>query len=188
MDAVTAARTVVLLLLVATVAPTAGCIWPSPEDQQRADLPPDPLGGEDEGSPEHRYGQPCLVCHGDEFVVAGTVYAHRDDPPDVPGVAGAKVHVQDADGRAFQATTNATGNFIVDVDEGLAAPTQFARGWTSVPFRPRFPLDVTVEGTTPTGSYAQTMESRIYREGSCAACHGPDVSATSAGRVYLEDP
>lgn len=168
------------------LACTQGCIWPSPKDKQRSDLGPAAGPGEDEGSPFHRPGQPCLVCHGSQFVVAGTVF-HGSSDPATNGAAGVRVAITDADGRAFTPVlTNLTGNFMVRIEGGLAAPVDEGEGRLAIPFTPRFPLRVTVSDATMT--IVRPMRSLIEREGSCAGCHGPSPGASSAGRVYLEGP
>jgi hypothetical protein len=133
------------------------------------------LGDETPGvpvGPLHRPGQPCLVCHdGGEapvFSLAGTIYARAR--PAVP-VARVEVVLLDSDGRTFRPTTNCAGNFFVRPRE----------------FTPHYPLWVTLA----VGSQKIDMESPVYREGSCAACHTDPVSPSSAGHPYFlldEDP
>ena len=130
------------------------------------------LGPEDRGvspGPLHRPGQPCVLCHGDggtarTFVVAGTIYRDKGRPTVAPG---AKVLFLDADGHGFTAEANCAGNFYVE-------PRQWA---------PRFPLWVTLAA----GNYTIDMESRIFRDGSCASCHFEPAGPASAGAVFLTD-
>lgn len=144
------------------------CIGQSPEERARADQGP----GED-GDEEHRPGQPCLVCHGaayhpgnDVFVLAGTVYPTVDAPDD-RGLEGVEVSFIDDAGHEFFALTNRVGNFMVEVRSGLEAPQQRARGRLRIPWEPVFPVSVAVLYQSEDVS----MESLIWRDGSCAACH-----------------
>jgi hypothetical protein len=150
--------------LLATVLAT-GCEDPV---RQRAI---DELGPESPGvrpGPLHRPGQPCLLCHdsqsGDKlpFVMAGTIYA---DDTNLTPVNDVSVRMTDAMGTVFTASTNCAGNFFVHLSE----------------FAPRFPMWVTVaaEGQTI------DMESPVYREGSCTACHTDPKRQSSAGHVFL---
>ncbi len=126
-----------------------------------------------EESEFHRYGQPCLACHGTyggegpEMSVAGTVFATPND--DIP-VAGAKVVLIDANGARHESITNCAGNFYVE-------PSQF---------EPLYPMHVEVECPLPDGTVRRAvMGTRVNREGACAGCHdkGP-ASPTSPGQVY----
>ena len=145
-----------------------------------ASLPADPvqadavaaLGPEDgvtPPGPNHRSGQPCLVCHSDAggkhvFSVAGTVY-RRQDTMDVFG--GAKVLLLDSAGHTATVTTNCAGNFYLTPDQ----------------FLPTYPLWTTVSF----GMVSIDMESMVHRDGSCAGCHADPASQTSAGHVFLTD-
>jgi len=147
---------------------TSACIGTSPEEQERA-----AQGEAEDGNEEHRPGQPCLVCHGADyhpggavFTLAGTVYRSADDS-DARGLMGAAVDIIDAEGREFTALTNTVGNFMIQVDTGLAEPQQSARGRLRIPWRPTFPLTVAVLY----GGEDKSMESLMWREGSCAGCH-----------------
>ena len=166
-----------------------GCLGVSPEQQARDELGREPfIGGEeedDDGGPEHRPGQPCLVCHGRrgnigdaEFAVAGTVYLRATDPL---GVAGAEVHIVDDAGWAFTATTNRTGNFMVAVSGDVSAAVATGDGRLLVPRPPVFPLTIGVR----LGTEEQTMRSRAHREGSCAACHRAEIGTDTVDRIYL---
>lgn len=173
------------------VALAASCLAESPEEQAADELPPDPTAGgrdddDDDGSPTHRPGQPCLVCHserydeGEElFVLAGTVYRRASD---TLGLGGAEVLVEDAAGHAFTARTNAAGNFMVSVHHGTA-PEQRGEGEFRIPWPLDFPLHVAVRY----GGVEKRMRNVIHREGSCAACHQAEKGAASAGRVFVEE-
>jgi hypothetical protein len=124
----------------------------------------DALGGEAPGvrrGPEHRPGQPCLVCHtgepGDppQFSVAGTVYQ----------TSGAVVKLTDSTGKTATKTTNSAGNFYLLPNE----------------FTPVYPMkaEVTYAGITA------VMSSRIGRDGSCATCHFDPAGPKSAGHIYI---
>ena len=162
-----------------------GCLGTSPEEERR-----EAQGPYEDGNEEHRPGQPCLVCHshdynpgGDVFEVAGTVYLMASDD-DESGIEGASVDFTDATGRTFSALTNRKGNFMVEVDSGLAAPEQRNNGRLGIPFRPEFPLRVAVR-------YADLeaeMETEIRREGSCAGCHrGEAPSRDHVDKVFASE-
>ncbi len=127
------------------------------------------LGDETPGAPQgplHRAGQPCTVCHqagglARAFAVAGTVTKSKDDPSAVEGVT---IEVLDSGGARRNATTNAAGNFFVLADE-----------WT-----PLWPIATRV--VMPDGK-DHRMQTPIFREGSCAKCHGAASGARSAGPV-----
>jgi hypothetical protein len=127
------------------------------------------LGGEAQGvgrGPLHRPGQPCLVCHdsgeASAFSVAGTVYARAESRIPLNEVA---IQLVDSSGRRFNAVTNCAGNFFV-------RPSDLAV---------HYPLWVTMA----VGAQNIDMESPVYRDGSCAACHTDPKGPTSAGHVYL---
>lgn len=132
------------------------------------------LGGEAPGvgpGPEHRPGQPCLLCHdgklGDprEFAVAGTVFRRADDREPASGVV---VHLVGANGSTHDATTNAAGNFYV-------LPAQ----WT-----PAYPMFVSLDSE----GIIVKMKTHIGRDGSCAGCHFDPPGPDSYGHVSLVDP
>jgi hypothetical protein len=131
------------------------------------------LGGEDPNvpsGPDHRPGQPCLVCHGGSgpasavFAVGGTAYVAQTGP-DVP-LSGATVSLLDANGSPAQATTNSVGNFWIP-----------ASAWT-----PTFPVHV--EGVT-FGQYSAQMVSHIGRDGSCASCHYDPAGGSAVGHIFI---
>lgn len=107
------------LLLVAASTTVAAMSCNSPVDSNAIDELGDEVEGVAEG-PLHRYGQPCLRCHGGfgpgepQFAVAGTVFATPDS--DIP-VSGARVKVTDATGKVIQKTTNCAGNFYMTLEE-----------------------------------------------------------------------
>lgn len=156
---------VIMTLTLALCA--SGCIGTTPDDRTREALPPDGF----ENGPLHRAGQPCLLCHsqaggtGPYFSVAGTVYAVDG----VTGLEGVEVTLVDITGDERVVVTNAVGNFMIDV-----------RDWSPV-----FPLTADLTEMTPTGENRIGMRSPISREGSCAYCHGPNLSASSVGPVVV---
>lgn len=172
-------------LAVACLALASACIAASPEDREREDL-----GEARDGDEEHRPGQPCLVCHaadynpGDAvFVLAGTVYRTATTPDD-RGLDGADVVFLDDAGREFSARTNSVGNFMVEVDTGLAAPQQRDRGRLAIPWDPTFPINVAVAY----GDEEKSMETLIWREGSCAGCHLTDQPGTDhVEKVWFQE-
>lgn len=166
---------------------TFGCLSDPP---QLSD--PAVQGIYDDGDPEHRPGQPCLICHGPghfprppgevEFQVGGTVYGGIADLED-EGLSGVEVELTDADGFVVTAVTNRTGNFLVSVDGDVAAGTQLEPGWFAVPSALQFPLRAVIRRDGD----EQEMRTNIWRSGSCAHCHGPGPGVDSVGRVYLYD-
>jgi hypothetical protein len=120
--------------------------------------------------PLHRPGQPCVSCHreGEEaeaYVVAGTVY--RDEATRVP-LPGVRVLITDAQARTFEARSNCAGNFYLKPREAQVT----------------WPIWVTMRH----GAHEIEMESPIYREGSCAACHAEPAGPRSAGPVFMFEP
>jgi hypothetical protein len=127
------------------------------------------LGDEDPAvpvGPDHRAGQPCLLCHspggpasGDPFAVAGTIYA--TNAPGAPGAPGVVVRFVDAANGSPRddAVTTASGNFFVSAGD-----------WDKI----TFPLRVAI---FPPGAPAQPMSTTIDREGSCNFCHRPAPEA-----------
>lgn len=141
----------------------SGCIGTTPDDRTREALGPDMR----HPGPEHRAGQPCLLCHSERggdspyFSVAGTVY----DLDGVTGREGIQVILVDATGNERTEWTNSVGNFMVWADD-----------WS-----PAFPLSADVtDGDNRIG-----MRSPISIDGSCSACHTGALSATSVGRVVV---
>lgn len=152
-------------IIVALLVGAAGCEDPVRQSAIAALGPEDPRV---RPGPLHRPGQPCLLCHDHEntngalFSVAGTVYV---DPRAQVPAADVDVVLVDSDGHAFTAKTNCAGNFFVTERELLV----------------HYPLWVSLSA----GPDSPQMESPIYREGSCAACHTSPAGPTSAGPVYL---
>jgi hypothetical protein len=154
----------------------------------RATEAADALGPEvGDVGPEHRPGQPCLVCHssppGDGrgdlyFALAGTVYRRVDDET---GAFGLFVEVTDADGEQYVVETNLAGNFAFALDPSVDGVVDDGDGIARVARAPRFPLRVRLSD----GVRDQEMETQIQREGSCNACHAPEPSATSVGKIYF---
>ena len=129
------------------------------------------LGGEASGvrpGPQHRPGQPCLLCHDgslgspQEFSIAGTVFMQ---PTGTQPARGATVELQAADGASIAVGTNAAGNFYL----------------TPGRFDPVFPLQVSV---TFRGERVE-MLTNINRGGACGGCHNPEVGPDSPGHVYV---
>ncbi len=152
------------LALAAMTVVFVDCLDATHDDQVQA------LGGETPGvptGPEHRPGQPCLVCHGGlgpghtTFSVAGTVYAVEKQP--APAV-GAQVQVEDINGDAFLSPTNAAGNFYI----------------TAAQWQPVFPTKMQVT----LGPSTMQMLTAAGRDGSCAACHQASAGPNSPGPIY----
>ena len=163
------------------------CLVETPQERD-----PAVLGDYDDGDPEHRPGQPCLLCHGPghllrapgetRLAIAGTVYGVIDDDED-NGLQGVDVIITDATGFEFAATTNRAGNFMFRIDTGANGVEDKGDGEFDLPREPTYPLEVRIER----GNDRREMKTKIWREGSCAHCHGPAPSADSVGRVYLFD-
>lgn len=131
-----------------------------------------------ENGPLMRPGENCLECHGGaglpgepptieeddgdarRWTIAGTVFPSVSSAPG-DGVRGAKVHVRDADGRAFTLETNGAGNF-----------------YTAEPVR--FPLRVAVEH----GGVTHEMEPDVPY-GGCNACHRVPPRQDAPGRISV---
>jgi len=164
----------------------SACLGESPEDKLRAEQ-----GSAPDGDEEHRPGQPCLVCHsagynpgGSVFVLGGTIF-ERASNADNQGLEGARVNFQDAEGHEFTAITNRTGNFMVEVKSDLTNPEQWSRGRLKIPWEPVFPLTVAVVSN----GVDKSMESQIWREGSCATCHySSETGVDHVEKVWHTEP
>ena len=154
------------LLLLAAVASFAGaCNEPVLRDRAES-LGPDP--GHYEEGPLHRAGHPCTWCHAQGgsaspyFDLAGTVYAYRDSNEPLAGVT---VRLFDNAGRQATLGSNQAGNFFFGEDD----------------LKLDFPLWVQLEYQ----GEVTAMQTPIFRERSCAACHLDPAGTSSAGRIYL---
>jgi hypothetical protein len=143
--------------------------------------------------PNHRPGQPCLLCHGGlgpgntTFVTAGTIYAseYAAGTTSYLGASGADVHLIDATGSTHEALTNASGNFYVTSDM-----------WNPVFPIGEYPIDSGMAGndiTVAPGGVAMPfpipMKTSIGRGGeyaSCAYCHFDPPGPTSPGHIYAQ--
>ena len=157
----------IMLGLVLVGATIAACADPVHDNEVAA------LGPEQGGTgPEHRRGQPCLVCHGGsgpasaQFAMAGTVYAVKGQ--DAP-LANVDVTLTDATNSVKHATTNRAGNFYVSHDN-----------WS-----PIYPVHVKLS----LSGFDTPMTTHIGRDGSCGSCHFEPRGADSPGHVYfVSDP
>jgi hypothetical protein len=131
------------------------------------------LGGEAPGvprGPNHRPGQPCLLCHdgklGDprEFSVAGTVFDRVDSKQ---GLSNVLVVLTDHDGHTLSKTTNGAGNFY-------ATPSEWS---------PHYPVKVSLTYGSPQKTVSMT--SHVGRDGSCAGCHFDPQGPDTPGHVYF---
>jgi hypothetical protein len=163
-----AARNLAFALLGGSIVTALGCVNnPVHDDQVDALGPEDPAVSP---GPNHRPGQPCLVCHGPfgpasvQFAVAGTIYEAAGQPQ--PAV-GAAVRIEDVTGSTVTPSTNETGNFYVLLRD----------------YAPTYPLETAVSSAD--GSVVQTMQGYVARNGSCASCHKKEAGPTSAGPVVL---
>ncbi len=172
------------LLFLSLAAPLISCLAESPQERE-----PAVQGNYDDGDEEHRPGQPCLLCHSSEghfprapgettFAIGGTVYEFLDSGED-DGLRDVEVIFTDARGDSFTAISNKAGNFIVGVNTGLSAPELQDDGWLDIPRAPLYPLEVRIRR----GQEEQRMKTKIWRNGSCAHCHGETPGAESVGRI-----
>jgi hypothetical protein len=178
-----------LLLLPGAVAAwwLAGCLVDPPQLDD-----PAVQGEYEDGDAEHRPGQPCLLCHGDghfpippgeiELALGGTVYSYIDDAEDM-GLEGVEVVITDAAGLEISASSNRAGNFMLVVNGDVSTPTPRKKGRVDVPRALVYPLGVLIRQ----GANERRMETKIWRTGSCAHCHGAQPGRDSVGRVYLFD-
>jgi hypothetical protein len=127
------------------------------------------LGDEAPGvnpGPNHRPGQPCLICHdgttAPQWSIGGTIYGVLGS---TAALSGATVNLTDANLSTFSVTSNDVGNFYVE-----------ASRW-----QPTYPVKVAVTY----GSTTATMTTIIGRDGSCAGCHTNPASRISPGPVYV---
>ncbi len=143
------------------------------------------LGGEDPAvptGPEHRPGQPCVLCHSSggpasnfPFAIAGTIF--ETNAADANGAEGVEVLFVDASSGQRRYDTNAAGNFFVPESE-----------WSDL----TFPFKV---GLLTMAGKQVPMNSTVNREGSCNFCHRPtrgsknalpgDDPRSSIGQVYV---
>ncbi len=164
-------RTVVVLslALAASAAASVSCTDPV-RDNQIAQL-----GDEDPAvpqGPEHRPGQPCVVCHSAggpasnaPFVVAGTVFATKGK---ADGADGVTVFLVDSVGARRSADTNGAGNFFVTESD-----------WKDI----SFPIKAGIKKDKD----QEVMNTTINREGSCNFCHKPGQGTYDAiAQVYLK--
>ncbi|WP_394847221.1 hypothetical protein LZC95_07100 [Pendulispora brunnea] len=151
---------IALLGILASAAVLGSCTDPVIDDaiEKLGDEPASPGEG-----PEHRPGQPCVLCHRDggpassHFAVAGTVFDSAE--PGSKGVEGVEVLLVDSNGnyprsggKKKPVITNKAGNFYVPADD-----------WPDL----AFPFHVKlVKGTTE-----RRMLSHVGREPSCSGCH-----------------
>lgn len=177
-----------LLCLIAALGAAigSGCTDPT-RDRQIEALGPDT----EPNGPDHRPGQPCLVCHSaggpaeaKAFAIAGTVY--KTSKVREEGAQAVIVQFVDAnDSKPLEIPeTGPTGNFFVPIGD-----------WPNLAFPIRVALYEIAEDPPK-----QTMRSLINREGSCNFCHRPnvdpkqaddpetakDLSRSSAGQIYLD--
>jgi hypothetical protein len=174
-----------LLRFLTLAALASGCSDPVRDDAIAA------LGPEDSGGPgpDHRPGQPCLLCHSSggpasskAFAIAGTVY--KSSAANADGADNVVVQFIDARGGApvVVPTTGPTGNFYVPIGD-----------WPTMAFPVRVGLYDSLDGPP-----VEIMKSLINREGSCNYCHRPnpggdsltpdqiDQSRSSAGQIFYK--
>ncbi|MDB4939522.1 MAG: uncharacterized protein JWP87_6494 [Labilithrix sp.] len=146
------------------------------------------LGGEDPAvpmGPEHRPGQPCVLCHSEggpaadkPFVIAGTIF--ESNSKDAKGAEGVQIFFIDAASATRNYETNAAGNFFIPQAE-----------WNDL----TFPFKT---GIVAKDGKQFPMTSTVNREGSCNFCHKPtpgspyslptDDPRESIGQIYASTP
>lgn len=137
------------------------------------------LGPEKRGvrpGPNHRPGQPCLTCHGEQgpadpaFAIAGTIYLARGV---LEPVAGVTVHLEDANRTTRDPRSNEVGNFFVGKTD-----------WAPV-----YPIKVELrDPRADEDGGTKTMLTPMRAEGSCAACHHDAAGAQDhMPAVYLRE-
>jgi hypothetical protein len=153
------------MLLGLLAVATAACSDPVIDDAR------DALGAEDPSVPAgplHRPGQPCVLCHTEGgpgnliMSFGGTVYKYETTPEPL---SGAYVNFIDAEGATFSTATNCAGNFFVEPGD----------------FEPKFPVWFSIFY----GGQPVYMSSAVYRERSCAKCHGEVPGPNKVSHVYM---
>ncbi len=137
------------------------------------------LGGEAPGvspGPQHRPGQPCLVCHdgaafggAPRFTIAGTLY---ETPGGKVPVEGATVVVTDVRDAGARLSTNSVGNFYAHATD----------------YDPTFPVIATVVGPQGQVVKMQTLilgNGSIEPNGACASCHFDPAGPNATGHLCL---
>ena len=168
-----------ILIIILAGGVSCACSDPIPEEQIEALGPEDPNVP---AGPLHRPGQPCVLCHGGsrpgdaepKLELGGTVYLYNPifycqsrvsvSAPQQPA-PGVEVEVLDANNQVRVMTTNAAGNFMLE------------RGGNEL----EYPLWVKLRYN----GIDLPMDSRVFRDGSCASCHGMEYELDSAGPVHL---
>lgn len=156
-----------LLVIFGFALAVGGCRDPVLQAKEEA-LGPDP--GPYEEGPLHRAGFPCTHCHAKggsadpELDLAGTIYADQNA---TEGLAGVTVRLFDSAGRQQTTTTNEVGTFMLE--EGALELA--------------FPLWVRIE----LGDEVRSMQTPIFRERSCAACHRSPTGPNRRWGVFLRD-
>jgi hypothetical protein len=114
-------------------------------------------------------GGACIHCHANEgegptLLVAGTVYPTQREPDDCLGASGAVVRIQDANGKVLNLTTNGSGNFLHEDEDGPIV----------------FPITAKVIANGKERSMKDPVPS-----GDCNSCHTQDGANGAPGRIYL---
>jgi hypothetical protein len=174
-------RSLVLLLLAAAAI---ACGDPAHDQAVSA------LGGEKGGvepGPNHRPGQPCVVCHGGsgpasaQFSIGGTVFAIKGQPDPL---VNAIVHITDSKGSTQDVTTNQAGNFYIPLSKWAPSYPLMKISIDCGPLTSQSPYTCgTGDANTPPAT--ATMNTHVGREGSCAACHFGVPGPATRGPIYL---
>lgn len=83
-------------------------------------------------SPLMHPGLDCLGCHGDlgveeEVVLGGTVFEGFTERDECYGVEGVTVQITDSTNTVFELTSNASGNFFLELENGAITPPYSAK-------------------------------------------------------------
>ena len=113
-------------------------------------------------------GGNCIQCHSDydgpHFTFAGTVMSASHDDTNCAGVPDVVVRIKGADGKTFELTTNANGNFYSDVAVSSVA------------------LPYTAE-VSRGGKTVAMLTPRSQSETNCATCHTAAGANGAPGRI-----
>ncbi len=128
----------------------------------------------DAESPRMNPGRDCIGCHtaygeGPRLAIAGTVFEHFQAPDLCLGPQGVVVEVTDATDKVYRLTTNASGNFLMEIEDETPISA-----FPQTPYRVR----VLVGDAVRAMGSAQTQRS-------CNACHTESGAQGAPGRIVV---